>query len=53
MKISIRARQRDQFLKKRLLAEKDEVIPPHLKTIIPLLPVPLPDDKDFLFHPTA
>lgn len=53
VKITIRARQRGQFLKKRLLAEKDGVIPPRSETMVPLLPVPLPDDRDFLFHPTA
>ena len=53
VKIAIRARQRGQFLKKRLLVEKDGVIPPRSETMVPLLPVPLPDDRDFLFHPTA
>lgn len=53
VKITIKARQRGLFLKKRLLAKKDEVIPLHSETMIPLLPVPLPDDRNFLFHPTA
>ena len=53
VKIAIRAKQRGQFLKKRLLAEKNRVIPPRSETMVPFLPVPLPDDKDFLFHPTA
>ena len=51
--IAIRARQRGQFLKKRLLAEKDGVIPLRSETMVPLLPVPLPDERDFLFHPIA
>ena len=53
VKIIIRARQRGQFLKRKLLAEKDELILPRSETMIPLLPVPLPDDRDFLFHPTV
>ncbi len=53
VKITIKARQRGQFLKKRLLAEKDGVIPPRSETMVPLLPVPFPDDRDFLFHPTT
>ena len=53
VKITIKAKQRGQFLKKRLLAEKDGVVPPRSETMVPLLPVPLPDDRDFLFHPTT
>ena len=53
VKIVVRARQRGQFQKKRLLAEKDKVIPPRSETMIPLLPIPLLDERDFLFHPTA
>lgn len=53
VKITIKARQKSQFLKKRLLAEKDKVIPPRFETMVPLLLVFLPDDRDFLFHPTA
>ena len=53
VKITIRAKQRGQFLKKRLLAEKDEVVPPRSETMIPLLPVPLLDNSDFSFHPTT
>ena len=53
VKIAVRARQRGPFLKKRLLAERDEVVPPRSEAVIPILPLPLPDDRDFLFHPTA
>lgn len=53
VKITTRARQRGQFLRKGLLGEKDEVIPPRSETMVPLLPVPLPDNRDFLFHPKA
>lgn len=51
VKINIRAKRRDQFLSKRLLAEKDRIIPPRSEIIILLLPVSLPDNRDFLFHP--
>ena len=53
VKIMIRVRQRGQFLTKRLFAEKDGVVPPRSEAMIPLLPIILPDDRDFLFHPTA
>ena len=53
VKITVRARQKGQFLKKKLVAEKNEVIPLCSETIIPLLPVPFLDNKDFLFHLTA
>lgn len=51
--ITVRVKQRGQFLRKRLLAERDKVVALCSETIIPLLPMPLPDDRDFLFHPTA
>lgn len=51
--IAVGARQITQFLKRRLFAKKNKIIPPHSETIIPLLVVPLPDDRNFLFHLTA
>lgn len=53
VKITIRARQRGQFLKKRLLAKKKRVLPPRSRTMVPLLLVLLPNDRDFLFYPTV
>ena len=53
VRIAIIARQRGQFLRKKLLAEKDGVVPPRSEAMVSLLPVPLPDDRDFLFHPTT
>lgn len=53
VKITIRARQRGQFLKKRLFAKKDRVISPRSKTMVLLLLVSLLDNKDFLFHSIA
>ena len=51
--IPIKARQRGQFLKRRLLAKSDGMMPPRSETMVLLLPVLLPDDRDFLFHPTT
>ena len=53
VKIAIRARQKSQFPRKRLLPKKDELVPPRSEAVVPVLPVPLLDDRDFLFHPTA
>ncbi len=49
----MRARQRSQFLRRRLFAENDRVIFPHSKVIIPLLLVFFLDNRDFLFHLTV
>lgn len=53
VKIAIRLRQRGQFLKKKLFAEKDGVILPCSETMMSLLAIPLPDDRNFLFHSTT
>lgn len=53
IKITIRARQRGQFLRSKLLVEKDGVVPLRSEAIIPLFPVPFPNNRDFLFHPIA
>ncbi len=53
IKITIRARQRGQFLRRKLFAKKDGVVPLRSKAMIPLLPISLLDDRDFLFHLTA
>lgn len=51
--ISINTKQRGQFLSRKLLASQESVVPPPSEAMIPLVKVPLPDDRDFLFHPTA
>ena len=51
--ITINAKRRGQFLKRKLLASDDNVIPPCSKSMIPLAPVSLPDDRDFMFHPAT
>lgn len=53
VKIIINARQRGQFLRRKLLAENDGVVSPRSEAMIPILPVPLPDNRDFLFHPAT
>lgn len=51
--IPINARQRGQFLKRKLLASNKNVIPPCSKTMISLSPVSLSDKLNFLFYPTT
>ena len=51
--IPISARQRGQFLTRKLLTSEVSVVPPRSEAMIPLVPVSVPDDRDFLFHPTA
>lgn len=53
VKITMKAKQRGQFLKRKLLAENDGVVSPHFEAMIPILSVSLPDDRDFLFHPAT
>lgn len=48
--IPIKARQQDQFLNKELFIKDNEIMFFCFKTMIPLLLVPLSNDKDFLFH---
>ena len=51
--IDVNAKQWGQFLAKKLLTSQESVIPPCLEAVIPLVKLPLPDNRDFLFHPTA
>lgn len=53
VKITIKARQRGQFLRRKLHTENDGVVFPRSEAMIPILLVPLPDDRDFLFHPAT
>lgn len=50
--INVNAKQRGQFLARKLLISQDSVIPPHSKAMIFLVKLPLPNNRDFLFHPT-
>lgn len=51
--IPIKVRQKSQFLKKKLLAKIDKVVLPCSETIIPLFPIPLLNNQNFLFHPVV
>ena len=49
--IDVNARQRGQFLAMKLLTNQDSVIPPRSEAMISLKKLPLPDNRDFFFHP--
>ena len=49
--IDVNASQRGQFLARKLLTNQDSVIPPCSKAMISLEKLPLPDNRDFFFHP--
>lgn len=51
--VPIDARQREQFLTRKLLASQETVVPPRSETMVPLVPLLLPDNRDFLFHPAT
>lgn len=53
VKITVRARQKGQFLRKKLLAKTDSVVPPRSEAMVPLHSILFPDNKDFLFHPVV
>lgn len=48
--ILVKARQKGQLLRRKLFTKDNKVMPPCSETMIPLLPVPLPDNQDYLFH---
>lgn len=51
--VPISARQRGQFLTRKLLTSESIIVPPRSEAMIPLVPVSVPDDRDFLFHLAA
>ncbi len=51
--VPIDARQKGQFLTRRLLASQDTVVSPCSEAMISLIFLPLSDNQDFLFHPSA
>lgn len=53
VKITIRARQRDQFLRRKFLVESNDVLSLCSEAIIPLFLVLLPDNREFLFYLVA
>lgn len=48
--ISIKIKQKGQFLKRQLYTKSNRIVLPRFKTMTSLLPVPLLDDWNFLFH---
>lgn len=50
---AINTRQRRQFFRRKLLASDNNVIPLRSKLMIPLIPVFLPDNRNFLFYLTT
>lgn len=53
VKITIRARQKGEFLRKKIFVENNRVVLLDSKVMILLLLVLFPDDRNFLFHPTT
>lgn len=53
VKIIVRARQRSQFLRRKLFAETNSVVSLRSEAIVLFYPISLPDNKDFLFYPVA
>lgn len=53
VKITIRVRQKSQFLRKKLLVETDNIVFPHSEAMVLLYPISLSDSRNFLFHPVA
>lgn len=51
--VSIDARQRGQFLTRKLLSSQETVVPPRSEAMVLLVPLPLPNDHDFLFYPAT
>ena len=50
MTVPIDARQRGQFLTRRLLSSQETVVPPRSEAMILLVPLALLDNRNFLFH---
>lgn len=50
--INVNAKQRGQFLAKKLLTSQESVIPLCSEAMIPLVKLPLLDNRDFLFYRT-
>lgn len=51
--IPISVRQRGQFLMRKLLTSEISMVLPRSEAMIRLVAVSVPDDRDFLFHPTV
>lgn len=53
VKITIRAKEKDQFLRKKLLVKFDSMVILYSKVIVVLYPISFLDNRDFLFHRVA
>ena len=51
--IKVTARNRGQFIKKILYSDTHLTIPPRTQMVIPIRNINLPDNRDFIFEPTA
>ena len=51
--VPIDGRQRGQFLTRKLLTSQETVLPPQSEAMVLLVPLPLPDDRDIMFHPAT
>ena len=51
--VPIDTKQKGQFLTRKLLSSQETVVPPRSEAIISLVPLALPNDRDFLFHPAT
>lgn len=51
--INVNARERSQFLARKLLTNQDSVIFPHSEAMISLKKLQLPNNRDFFFHPAS
>ena len=52
IKLMVDAKQRGPFIRREILAESNIVLPPHSERLIPFISPNLPDDRDFIFHPS-
>lgn len=50
--IPVNAKQYRQFCRRKLLASNNNMVPPNSKKMIFFAPVSLPDNCNFIFHPT-
>ena len=51
--IKVTARNRGQFIKKMLYSDSHITVPPRAQMVIPIRNLNLPDNRDFIFEPTA
>lgn len=50
--ISVKTKQRGQFLTKKLLVGQETIVPPRSEAMVSFHGVSLPDDRNFFSHPT-